>query len=153
MKRRHPVKIKPNQHRGGLVGSILKPGLWRWCLCTHHPRSSVPSFCSGSMGPGRQLFLRAGMGESREVWLYGNKTDIREKVKPHPVPLLQDIVMVFVIEFNIMIPWYMKMGRKKIAEYQRKTEAGCFLFASFLGWAKARKGSQVPIVAVTLILE
>ena len=46
---------------------------------------------------------------------------------------------------------YMKMGRKKIAEYQRKTEAGCFLFASFLGWAKARKGSQVPIVAVTLI--
>lgn len=25
MKRKHPVKIKPNQHQGDLVGSVLKP--------------------------------------------------------------------------------------------------------------------------------
>lgn len=44
MNRKHPVKIKPNQHQGSLVGSILRPvslllntsstGLWVSFLST-----------------------------------------------------------------------------------------------------------------------
>lgn len=49
-----------------------------------------------------------------------------------------------------------KIGRpgRKIAEYQRKTDTGCFLFASFLGWAEAKKeGPGMPAVAVILTSE
>lgn len=63
--------------------------------------------------------------------------------------------MVFVIESNII--WYHvheDRKKKKIAGYQRKKETKLDVFsASFLGWAEARKGSWVPVVAVTLILE
>lgn len=30
MKRKHPVKIKPNQHQGDLMGSVLRPASLAW---------------------------------------------------------------------------------------------------------------------------
>lgn len=77
MKRKHPVKIKPNQHQDGLAGSILRPVSWALTPLDPPPTGAVwpPPPTRGHLGalllhvvtsdPGRPPALRARSGRTQ----------------------------------------------------------------------------------------
>lgn len=72
MKRKHPVKIKPNQHRGDLVASILRLASQALFPLNASPEVAVqPAPCAllqhlVAVEPGRRLSLRAKNGRAQK---------------------------------------------------------------------------------------
>lgn len=72
MKRKHPVKIKPNQHRGDLVASILRPASLALFPLNAPPEVAVRPAPSAllqhlvAVEPGRRLSLRAKNGRAQK---------------------------------------------------------------------------------------
>lgn len=101
MKRKHPVKIKPNQHRGGLVGSVLRPA----SLVLMPVSTSLRELCGqlsqrppaqGRLGPREAPLPESWDGTIQRFDSVEIKQILRGKIKTHPVTLLQNIVMVYV---------------------------------------------------------